>query len=170
LRLTTQALDNPPRGTDSYLPMSLTEWFWQSPRSRAIDMLASVAGRYRVLAANLRNHAAMCKYPTMRAGLEDLAAIEEEQAEALDGILMLDGRKPSPQPIVQLDGANNWQRLKADLTLQAQMLSDLNQAIVILEGRDHHAAAKLREMATDEERNLGDLRDLVLKCDTQALD
>jgi hypothetical protein len=28
----------------------------------------------------------------------------------------------------------------------------------------------LREIATEEERNLGDLRDLVLKCDTQALD
>jgi hypothetical protein len=49
-------------------------------------------------------------------------------------------------------------------------LSHLNQAIVLLEGHDHHAVARLREIATEEERNLGDLRDLVLKCDAQALD
>lgn len=166
----TTALDNPRPDTDTYLPMSLTEWFWPNPRSRAIDMLAAAATRYRVLAANLKQHAAMCKYPTIRAGLEGLAATEEAQAETLDRFLADEGRSATSQPIVQLDGANNWQRLKADLTLQAQLLSDLNQAIVLLEGHDHHAAGRLRDLATDEERNLGDLRDLVLKCDTQALD
>jgi hypothetical protein len=150
--------------------MSLREWFWPNPRSRAIDVLASVATRYRVLAASLKQHAAMCQYPTIRIGLEGLAATEEAQAETLDRFLAGEGRDATPQAIVGLDGANNWQRLKADLTLQSQMLSDLNQAIVLLEGHDHHAAAKLRDLATDEERNLGDLRDLVLKCDTLALD
>lgn len=163
-------LDNPHRDTDSYLPMSLTEWFWPSPRSRAIGMLASVAMRYRVLAASLKRHAAMCEYPTIRAGLEGLATTEETQADTLDRFLADEACKATPPTIMRLDGANNWQRLKADLTLQAQMLSDLNQAIVLLEGRDHHAAARLRDLATDEERNLGDLRDLVLKCDTLALD
>jgi hypothetical protein len=133
-------------------------------------MLALVAMRYRVLAASLKQHAAMCEYPTIRAGLEGLAATEEAQAERLDRFLADETCNTTPPAIVRLDGANNWQRLKADLTLQAQMLSDLNQAIVLLEGRDHHAAARLRDFANDEERNLGDLRDLVLKCDTQALD
>jgi len=151
--------------------MSLREWFWPNPRSRAIDVLASLATHYRVLAASLKQHAAMCQYPTLRAGLEGLAATEEAQAETLKRFLADEGRDAAaPQAIVQLDGANNWQRLKADLALQSQMLSDLNQAIVMLEGRDHHAAARLRNLATDEERNLGDLRDLVLKCDTLALD
>jgi hypothetical protein len=150
--------------------MSLTEWFWPSPRSRAIDMLASVAMRYRVLAASLKQHAAMCKYPTIRGGLEGLATTEEAQADTLDRFLADETCDATPPAFVRLDGANNWQRLKADLTLQSQMLSDLNQAIVLLEGHDHHAAARLRDLAADEERNLGDLRDLVLKCDTLALD
>ena len=164
------ALDNPCRETDSYLPMSLREWFWGSPRSRAIDLLVSVAARYGILIAKLKNHAAMCKYPTIRAGLEGLAATEEAQAEILGQFIATEGRSFIAQPIMQFDGANNWRRLKADLTLQAQMLGDLNQAIVLLDGHDHHAAAKLRALASNEERNLGDLRGLVLKCDTQALD
>jgi hypothetical protein len=127
--------------------MSLREWFWPSPRSRAVDMLASVAMRYRVLAANLKQHAEMCNYPTIRAGLEELAAAEEAQAKALEGFLSGNNHQAASGPMIQLDGANNWQRLKADLTLQSQMLSDLNQAIVLLEGRDHHAAVPARPRA-----------------------
>ena len=41
--------------------MSLTEWFWSNPRSRAIDTIGSLAARYRALAANLEGHAAVCR-------------------------------------------------------------------------------------------------------------
>jgi hypothetical protein len=150
--------------------MSLTEWFWSNPRSRAIDTIGSLAARYRALAANLEGHAAMCRLPTIRASLEVLAVTEKAQAQALDGFLTGEGRTPSLHPALVIDGPSNWQRLQADLALQAKLLSDLNQAIVLLEGHDHHAVARLREIATEEERNLGDLRDLVLKCDAQALD
>ncbi|HEX4209891.1 MAG TPA: hypothetical protein VHY56_05825, partial [Candidatus Binataceae bacterium] len=118
--------------------MSLTEWFWSNPRSRAIDTLRSLTARYRILGSNLKNHAKMCKYPTIRAGLEMLASTAEVQAKALDGFIAREGRSPAPQPTVRLDGANNWQRLKADLAYHVQMLADLNQAIVLLEGHDHH--------------------------------
>jgi hypothetical protein len=150
--------------------MSLTAWFWSNPRSRALDTISSLAARYRALGANLEGHAAMCRLPTIRANLEVLAATEKAQAQALDGFLTGEGRKPSLHPALLIDGSSNWQRLQADLALQAKLLSDLHQAIVLLEGLDHHAVARLREIATKEERNLGDLRDLVLKCDTQALD
>ena len=170
IRTNRSTLDNFSRHTDSYLPMSLMEWFWPDPRLRAIGTLEAVAARYRSLAANLREHAEICKYPTIRAGLEGLAAREEIQTDALKAFLANEGRKLETGVIVHLDGASNWQRLKADLALQTQMLSDLNRAIVLLEGHDHHAAARLRDIAAEEERNLCDLGDLVLKCDTQALD
>lgn len=150
--------------------MSLTEWFWSNPRSRAIDEIGSLAARYSALAANLERHASMCRLPTIRASLEALAATEKAQAQALDGFLSGEGRKPSFHPALLIDGPSNWQRLQADLALQAKLLSDLHQAIVSLEGHDHHAAAWLRRIAAEEEHHLGDLRDLVLKCDTQALD
>lgn len=150
--------------------MSLTEWFWSNPRSRAIETISSLVARYRDLAANLEQHAARCRLPTIRASLEALAVTENAQAQALDAFVTAQGRRPSLHSALLIDGSSNWQRLQADLASQAKLLSDLNQAIVLLEGHDHHAAAQLREIAAEEERNLGDLRDLVLKCDTQALD
>jgi bacterioferritin (cytochrome b1) len=150
--------------------MSLTEWFWSNPRSRAIDRIGSLAARYDALAANIERHAAICRLPTIRASLEELAATEKAHAQALDGLLIGEGRRRMIRQAPLIDGSSNWQRLQADLALQAKLLSELNQAIVLLEGHDHHAAARLREIATEEENNLGELRDLVLRCDTQALD
>ncbi|MGA2409160.1 MAG: hypothetical protein ABSG46_02085 [Candidatus Binataceae bacterium] len=151
--------------------MSLTEWFWPNSRARAIDSLASIASRYALLADSLKRHAAMCNYPTLRSGLEQLALFEAEQAQTLQSFLQREGRAaqaaaPSPPGA----SANNWQRLNADLTLHGELLRELNQVIVLLEGREHHAEAWLRDFAAREERSLGDLRDLTLKCDPQALD
>ena len=154
-----------------YAPMSLTEWFSPNPRARAIDSLALIASRYALLADNLKRHAAMCNYPTLRSGLEQLATFQAAQAEAVRTLLEREGRvlrSAGPKPPGA--SADNWQRLNADLALQGELLRELNQAIVLLEGREHHAEAWLRDFANNEERSLGDLRDLTLKCDPQALD
>jgi hypothetical protein len=164
------ALDKPERGANSYLPMSLTDWFWPKPRSRALGTIGSIAASYRMLSASLERHAAACSYPTIRAGLQKLSAAKSEQAESLSKFLASEENRPSAPSVNGVDGASNWQRLKADLALESQLLRELNQAIAQLEGRQHQAAGWLRDFAGNEERCLGDLRDLVLKCDTYALD
>jgi hypothetical protein len=166
----TVPLDNPSQCADICLPMSLSEWLWPNPRSRALDGIASIAADYRILAANLERHAAACRYPTIRAGLEKLSAAKLEQAEDLCRFLSSDGRAASSPNGRRMDGSSNWLRLKADLALESRLLRELNQAIVRLEGSEHRAAQWLRDFAAIEERRLGELRDLVLKCDTYALD
>jgi len=100
-----------------------------------------------------------------------LGEFEAAQAEALRLYLERESLPPTPvsTPLAGA-AANNWQRLNADLALQAELLRELNQVIVLLEGREHHAEPWLRDFAANEERTLGDLRDLTLKCDPQALD
>lgn len=163
-------LDKSWRHADSYLPMSLSEWFWPKPRLRALANIDSIAARYRTLAVNLESHASACAYPTIRSGLQKLSAAKLEQAEALDRFLASEGSEPSAATVNRADGASNWQRLKTDLALESQLFRELNQAIARLEGGEHQAAAWLRDFAAHEERCLSDLRELVLKCDTYALD
>ena len=150
--------------------MSLTEWFWPKPRSRALDTVASIAARYRILAANLERHAAATGYPSIRAGLQKLSGTKLKQAEDLLRFLQSEKREVPAANETHFDGASNWQRLKGDLEAELHLFRELNQAIVQLEGGEHQAANWLRDFATHEERCLGDLRDLVLKCDTYALD
>jgi hypothetical protein len=163
-------LDNPAADAASYLPMSLTEWFWPNSRPRGLETIGSIAARYRILAASLERHAAACAYPTIRAGLQRLAATKFEQAEDLVRLLTPEHRGVSVPDGLRVDGASNWRRLKADLETELHLFRELNQAIVQLEGRDHQAAKWLRDFAGNEEHLVSELRDLVLKCDTYALD
>ena len=150
--------------------MSFAEWFRSDPRSRALDAIAAIAARYRDLAANLERHSQASTYPTIRTALQRLSAEKIEQAEELGRFLATEGCKlPTPSPM-SLDGASNWLRLKADLALEAESMRDLNQAIARLEGGEHRPAKWLRDFAANEERCLGELRDVVLRCDTYALD
>lgn len=170
MRETPIALDKPERRADSYLPMSLKEWLWPNSRSRALDTIASIAARYRIFAANLERHASASSYPTISAGLLKLSAAKLEQAEDLRRFLSSEDRIPPAPNGLRLDGASNWQRLKTDLEAELHLFRELNQAIVQLEGGEHQAAKWLRDFAVNEESYLSDLRDLVLKCDTYALD
>jgi hypothetical protein len=164
------ALDKAGRGANSYLPMSLTEWFWPNSRSRALDTIASIAARYRILAVNLDRHATASGYPSIRAGLQKLSAAKVEQAEDLRRFLGSEKHELREAQELPLNGASNWLRLKADLEAELHLFRELNQAIAQIEGGEHQAAKWLRDFAGNEERYLGDLRDLVLKCDTYALD
>jgi hypothetical protein len=150
--------------------MSLTEWFWPKSQPRGLDAIGSIAERYRILGVNLEHHAAACAYPTIRASLQRLAATKLEQAEDLARFLVADHRGVALAGGTRRDGASNWRRLKADLETELHLFRELNQAIVQLEGGEHQAAKWLRDFAGHEERCLSELRDLVLKCDTYALD
>jgi len=95
---------------------------------------------------------------------------KSEQAEDLRRFLKSEKREPPKAGGLPLDGSSNWRRLKSDLEAESQLFRELNQSIVWLEGGEHREARWLRDFAASEERYLGDLRDLVLRCDTYALD
>jgi hypothetical protein len=60
--------------------------------------------------------------------------------------------------------------LRNDLALQVKILRELQSQFSEWTGVDPQIAQQLRECATAEDRNIGQLRDLTLKCDPQALD
>ena len=141
-----------------------------SPRTRLIAELAAIAGHYEALAVNLRRHADECAYPNIKAGLARLAASEEVQANKLRELLRARGASPRLADLPLHDGSSNWERLKRDLELQVRLVRDLNLQVPEWAGIDAELSARLREFAAREDRNIGELRDLTLKCDPQALD
>lgn len=141
-----------------------------SPRTRLMTALAAIAGHYETLAANLKRHADACAYPNIKAGLARLAASEEAQASRLRELLRERGARPRLPDIPIHDGSNNWERLERDLGLQVGLFRDLNLQIPEWAGLDAELSERLREFAGQEDRNIGELRDLTLKCDPQALD
>ena len=153
------------------LAMSFRDLFRpRSPRVSAVDHLAEATGSYATLAQNLARHAAICELPTIAAELPRLAEAAKERAEELRRMLRDRGVWPAPPFPPTPDGPSNWERLTSDLALQTELFGVLNQSIVEVEATDPDLAAALRKLAEKEDRNLGILRDLALKCDPQALD
>lgn len=140
------------------------------PRTRLLPELAAIAGHYEALAVNLKRHADECAYPNIKAGLARLAALEETQANKLRELLRERGASARLPDIPIHDGSSNWERLKRDLELQVRLVRDLNLQIPEWASFDEELSAHLREFAAQEHRNIGELRDLTLKCDPQALD
>ncbi len=141
-----------------------------SPRSRLLNRLAETAAGAETLAANLTRHTEMCSYPTLRAGLEELAAAETAQANAMRELLLQNRVWPKLSDRPLHEGSSNWQRLRNDLALQVEILRALQSQLPEWTGIDPQIAAQLREFAEQEDRHIGQLRDLTLKCDPQALD
>ena len=141
-----------------------------SPRARLMTTLAAIAGHYETLAANLKRHADECGYPNIKAGLARLAASEGTQANRLRELLQERGAWPQPPDIPIHDGSSNWERLERDLRVQVRLVRELNLQIPEWAGPDAELSERLREFAAQENRNIGELRDLTLKCDPQALD
>jgi len=67
------------------------------------------------------------------------------------------------------EGSNNWARIGADLALLVDLSREMNQQALRWEGIDRPFAAGLRAIAFEDNNNLGELRELALKCDPQAL-
>lgn len=138
--------------------------------ARPLEHLASTAGRYEMLAASLKHHAVMCDFPNIKMGLERLAATETLQANQLRKILADHRTWPRMAETPLYEGASNWERLNADLSLLADICRSLNLLAVEWESLEPELAAQLRALAGTESDNLAMLRDLTLKCDPQALD
>jgi bacterioferritin (cytochrome b1) len=143
---------------------------WLSPRERLLHRLAGVAGDAETLATRLTRHAQMCRYPTLKAGLKELAAAETEQAKAMRELLLADNMWPKLRDLAQREGSSNWERLQNDLALQVEILRALHSQHSEWTTVDLKIAERLRELALDEDRHIEQLRDLTLRCDPQALD
>ena len=60
--------------------------------------------------------------------------------------------------------------MSGDLALMLDLSREVNQQALQWEGIDPPFAARLRTIATEDNRSLGELRELAMKCDPQALD
>ena len=143
---------------------------WLSPRKRLLNQLAEIAANAETLAGNLARHKEMCGYPTLRAGVAEVAAAEMGQANAMRQLLLQYGMGPKLPRMPAHEGSSNWERLQNDLALQVRILRSLHTQLPQWTGIDPLLAERLREAATQEERLIERLRDLTLKCDPQALD
>jgi len=141
-----------------------------SPRKRLLNRLADTAADAEILAANLTRHTEMCAYPTLKAGLEALAAAEAAQANAIREVLAQNGVRPELPGRPPHEGTSNWERLRNDLALQVKILRALHSQLAEWTTIDPPIAERLREAAKEEDRHIGQLRDLTLKCDPHAID
>jgi HPt (histidine-containing phosphotransfer) domain-containing protein len=138
--------------------------------ARLIGELASVAASQRLLADRLHRHAHQCSSPAVAAGLEELAEREAGHERALSAMVARRGARLKAPEAYFRDGANNWERISADLELFLEIHRALSRQVIDWEDVDALLAAELRQIAEHDERNLGELRTLALKLDPQALD
>jgi bacterioferritin (cytochrome b1) len=141
-----------------------------SPRSRLLNRLAETTADAETLAADLTRHTEMCSYPTLRAGLKDLAAAETAQADMMRRLLLQNGGCPKIPNKPSHEGSSNWERLQKDLALQIKILRALQSQLAEWVPVDLPMAERLRQSLIEADRHIEQLRDLTLKCDPQALD
>ncbi len=141
-----------------------------SPEEKLLRELAELAGRHRELAERLARDAALCTYPTMAEALGALAEHAARRARTLDTMLAERQAWSQPPRAPGAPGSSNWQRLSADLALLLELLGGMNRQVIGWERVDPAFAERLRAIELEDDRNLGDLRELTLRCDPQALD
>jgi hypothetical protein len=145
-------------------------WTTVPPEERMLADLADIAGRHQELAKRLADHAGLCAYPNIASGLNALALREAEHARTLDAFLS--GRHVSsklPRP-ADAEGSSNWRRVSCDLALMLELARDMNGQALQWEGIDPPFAARLHTIAIEDNHDIGELRELAMKCDPQALD
>ena len=145
-------------------------WTAPPPEERLLAELADIAGRHRELANRLARHAELCTYPNIAGGLVALAARQTEHARTLDAILRERHVWSRLPRAMRADGSSNWARVSGDLELMLELSREVYQQALHWEGIDPALAARLRTIALGDDRSLGELRKLALKCDPQALD
>lgn len=145
-------------------------WTATPPEERLLAELADIAGRHQELASRLARHAELCAYPNIAGTLGALAVRQAEHARTLDAILSeRHAWSKLPRPM-GAEGYSNWQRVSGDLALMLGLTREVNQQALHWEGIDPGFAARLRTIALEDDRSLGELRELALKCDPQAFD
>jgi hypothetical protein len=145
-------------------------WNVSPPQEHLLAELADIAGRHQELADRLARHAGLCAYPNIAGGLRALAAREAEHARTLDTLLSeyhVWSKLPRP---MGAEGSSNWSRVSGDLALILELSREMNEQALHWEAIDPAFAARLHTIALEDNRNLGELRKLALKCDPQALD
>lgn len=152
--------------------MGILQRIWTAPPPQAhlLAELADIAGRHRELAGRLARHAALCVYTNIAGGLNALAARQAEHAGALDAILSerhVWSKLPRP---AGAEGASNWARVSGDLALMLELTREMNRQALHWEGIDPTLASRLHKIAIEDDRAVGELRKMALRCDPQALD
>ena len=152
--------------------MGLFDWLRPAASGEARDgaELAALAGRVEALEDRMRRHAAMCRYPQMKAAVEQLAAQQGEHLKTLKGILADRNAWAHPPTPVAHEGENDWARLSNDLTELATLVVDAQRAGIKLEGTDEATAQTLLAIAEQDSHYEAELRKIALKCDPQAID
>jgi hypothetical protein len=164
------ATANDAEADESLMGMLQRMWTLTPPEEHLLAQLADIAGRHRELAGRLARHAALCAYPNIAGGLGALAARQAEHARTLDAILSEHHAwSKLPRPM-GAEGASNWARVSGDLALVLDLTREMNQQALHWEEVDPELAARLRTIALDDDRAIGELREMALKCDPQALD
>jgi len=145
-------------------------WTPIPPEERLLADLAQIAGRHQELADRLTRHAGLCAYPNIAGGLGALAVREAGHARALDTLLGQRHVWSKPPRPTSTEGSSNWQRVSGDLAMMIGLARDMNEQALHWEGIEPPLAARLHAMALEDSRNIGELRELALRCDPQALD
>jgi hypothetical protein len=141
-----------------------------SPRKRLLNQFAATVADAEALAENLRRHSELSSSPGLKAAVEKLAAAAATEARAMRELLLENGVSPKlPDRPVHL-GSSNWDRLRRDLELQVEILRALHLQHPEWTSIDSKIAERMRQFASEQERNVSVLRDLALKCDPHALD
>jgi len=141
-----------------------------SPRTRLFDQLAATAADAETLSANLSRHSERCDYPTLKAGLAELAAAQRAQSDVLRRLLLENSFWPKLPGAPVHEGSSNWQRLQHDLALQLRILRALQSQLPQWMHLEVQVAERLRKFVAEQDRLIGQLRDFTLRCDPQALD
>jgi hypothetical protein len=145
-------------------------WAAAPPEDRLLAELADIAGRHQELASRLARHAELCAYPNIASALGALAARQTEHARTLDALLSERHVWSKLPRQMGAEGSSNWQRVSGDLALLLDLSREVNLQAIHWEGIDQAFAARLRTIAREDDRSLGELRELALKCDPQAFD
>jgi hypothetical protein len=140
-----------------------------SARAELLQDLAELAGRNQGLVERLKRHAALTS-ANIKAGVERLAANEAGHVRLLNSILA-DHNVWAKLPEHPLhDGSNNWARLSGDLEVLGALAADLRVNAMKWESVDEGVAARLLQVALEDDERESELRRLALKCDALALD
>jgi hypothetical protein len=145
-------------------------WRRSSAEEELVSELAEIAGRHQQLADQLTRHAQLCKYPNIASGLASLAESASDHAHALSAMLRERKAWSRLPQLSDSEGSNNWERVHADLAMLLDLTRGMNRQALRWEAIDADFASLLRTIAMRDDRDLGQLRDLALKCDPQALD
>jgi hypothetical protein len=141
-----------------------------APQTRLFAELAQIAGRNEILADRLHRHARLCPSPTVATALEQVADKQAAHARSLSTLLAQHGVAAKPPDVPLRDGANNWERVGADLQLLMEISRALSRQSIDWESLEPELAALLRGMAEHDDQDAVELRQLTVKLDPQALD